>query len=154
MRPILTATLLVLASTLLSQARAGDEEAGENTLPRVFCIAFLKDGDAGSATVQKGWLKKLETDLAERDVLFLHADLTSAGTRHQARLLMTQIALEGVWRDHANRPGTVALVDAEWGTVKHVLDARTTEAQARAGIEAMLAPAPAEDDRGDPDADK
>ena len=145
--------LLLVGALLVSPVLAGDEKVDESATPRIVCIAFTKSGDAASGKLEAAFLAKMRTTYAAHNVLFLTADVTSAATTHQARLLLNALGLSEVWTANTKKPGRVVLVDGEWSTVRTTLTATTTETEAKKAFDAALKPQET-DEEGDDEEDK
>ena len=148
MRILIALFLAVFSTGLLVPAVAGDEPG--SSVAKVYCVTFHKDGDAASATMEKGFMAKMRTEFASKNVLFVTADLTSAASRHQAQMLMNALSLSDVWDANASKPGTVVLSDPEYGSVKGSFTSTTKEADARAMLTKLLA---SDDDAGEDEGD-
>jgi hypothetical protein len=144
MRLIATITVAALSVALLGPAVA--EDAADYSYAQVYCVAFTKSGDATSQALEKAWLTKLRDEFADKDVLFLSADMTSRGSKHQAQMLLNALSMENIWRDHGQQPGSAVLVESEWGRFAATLTSKTTLAEARAAIKKALEAAAKEDD--------
>lgn len=154
MRSITTISLLTLSLAFLGPALAEDGDTPDDSVARVYCVAFTKTGDAASQSIEKAWLGKIRTEFADKNVLFITADLTSKGSRHQAKLLLNGLGLEDLWRSYASKPGTVVAAEAEWGRVLGAMTSKTTPAEARATLTKGLTPAAGMDGDDDDDDDE
>ena len=134
--PFALASALVVTPVL-----AGDEKkVDESATPQIVCVSFIRSGDAASGKLEGAFLAKMRTAYATKNVLFVTADVTSAASQHQARLLLNALQLTDVWTANAKRPGRVLLVDGEWSNVRATLTATTKEAEAKNAFEAAMKP--------------
>ena len=144
-RALWLAPFVFAIAVFAPSVRAGDEKVDESATPQLYCVTFVRSGDAASGKLDAAFLNRMKQTHAAKNVLFVTADISSPTSSHQARLMLNALGLTDVWTANAKKPGHVVLVDAEWGTVRATLGAKTTEAEATKAFDAALKPAPEED---------
>jgi len=150
-RASLLAPLALIGALLVTSAVTADEKIDDSATPRLICISFMKTGDAASGQIESAFLGKMRTDYATQNVLFLQADLSTPATTHQARLLLNALGGHEVWMKNSKKPGTVVLVDGEYGDIRATLTGASKEADAKKAFEAAMKPQEESDEPGDKD---
>lgn len=94
---------------------AADEETPDESMPRFIAVKFHADSCAKCKEMDGKYLTKLRAEFADKDILFLTADLTSRGSRHQAKLLLNSLNLDGLWAKYGKSSGNFIVVDVDTG---------------------------------------
>jgi len=112
----------VLACALVATlSLAQDDSSDDDCQPKLFAVSFVTTGHAGSKELEAK-LARVRTDYAGRDVLFLTADLTTPGSRHQAKLLLNSLGLgRELWGANAKSAGRLCVVSVDTGSVVKTL---------------------------------
>lgn len=126
---------------------AADDETPDESMPRLIAVKFHADGCAKCKEMDGKYLAKLKTELADQDVLFLTADLTSRGSRHQSKLLLNTLNMDGLWAKYGKSSGTLVIVDLDTGDEAYAFGAKDDFAKVRKAVAELLSGG--EDEGGD-----
>jgi len=129
--------LMVVAAALY----AGDEKTAEtpdNSTASVVVVRFGKSGHAESEALMKSVVTPLRDGFLEKDVLFLDVDLSSRGSRHQAKMLLNALDMASVWKKFGSKPGTAVIIDVMEGETALEADSKTSLDKAKKAVSSIL----------------
>jgi len=112
-RFIVVLGLVALVAGLGTVGLAGDGETADDSLPRLIAVNFHSDSAKESKEIDSKFLAKVRSDMADKDILFVTADVTSRGSRHQAKMLLNSLGLQEIWKKYSATPGKVVVVDVD-----------------------------------------
>jgi hypothetical protein len=144
MIPILVIALAISTAVVM----AGDEETPDSSTPQVAALVFRLEKNKPSADLA-AVVAKVRRTTEDKNVLFVDVNLTTRGSRHQAKLLLNVLGLNPVWKANTKSAGRLILVDLDTGEPIKVLSANDGEsAIADAIADALESVGDAEEDEG------
>lgn len=103
---------------------AADKETPDESMPRFIAVKFHADTCAKCKEMDGKYLTKLRAEFADQDILFLTADLTSRGSRHQSKLLLNSLNLDGLWAKYGKSSGNLIVLNVDTGDQVHAFGAK------------------------------
>ncbi len=117
---------------------ADDDETPDDSLPRFIAVKFHADTSPACKEMDAKYLAKIRTEFADKDILFLTADVTSRGSRHQAKMLLNALGLDRVWQKYGKSSGKLVVLDVDDGEEVYSCGASEDAGKVRKTIEDLL----------------